>query len=95
LINAAAPDAVDEYEKLRAAVLCAEPTPCPGLGIIHRQGLAAWIRVLGRPPHADGVDDHHSTLVSSPICHQPSGASELARVIASILVSIAVEPAHA
>jgi hypothetical protein len=95
LINVAAPDAVDAYEKLRAAVLCAEPTSCPGLGIIHRQGLAAWIRVLGPPPHADGVDDHHPALVSSPTCHQPPGASELARVIASILVSIAMEPAHA
>jgi hypothetical protein len=94
LINAAAPDAVDAYEKLRAAVLCADPT-FPGLGIIHRQGLAAWIRVLGRPAHADGADVHHPTLVSSPTCHQPSGAGELARVIASILASIAMEPAHA
>src|SRR5258708_18410808 len=41
LTVAAAPQAADAYESLRAAVLCAEPTACPGLGILHRQGLSS------------------------------------------------------
>src|SRR5271166_101070 len=42
----APPDVTDVYEKLRAAVLSAKPTANPGLGIIRRRGLAAWIRAL-------------------------------------------------
>jgi hypothetical protein len=84
---------MDAYEKLRAAVLCAEPTSCPGLGILHREGLAAWMRALGHQRHADGSCDHHPG--ASPTCDQPPEASELTRLIASIIVSIATECAHA
>jgi hypothetical protein len=96
LIGAAAPDdAVDAYEKLRAAVLGAEPTSCPGLGILHREGLAAWLRALGHQPRADDGCDHHPTLALWPTCDQPPETSELTRLIASIIVSIGTESAHA
>jgi len=93
LTSAAAPEAVDAYEMLRAAALCAEPAACPGLGILHRQGLAAWMRALEHQPHADG--DRHPMLAPSSACDHPQGTSELTRLIASIIVSIGTERAHA
>ena len=85
MIDAAAPNAVDAYEKLRAAVLCAEPI----------DGLAAWLRALRHQPHADAGCGNHPTLAPSPTCGHPPETSELTRLIASIIVSIGTECAHA
>jgi len=93
LTSGAAPQAADAYESLRAAVLCAEPTACPGLGILHRQGLAAWMRAREHQPHPDG--DRHLMIASSPACDPLQETSELTRLIASIIVSVGTERAHA
>jgi hypothetical protein len=37
-------DAAHSCEKLRAAVLRTDLTACPGLGVLRRRELAAWIR---------------------------------------------------
>jgi hypothetical protein len=93
LTNAAASNAADAYESLRAAALCAEPPASPGLGILRRQGLAAWMRALDHPPPSDG--DRHPTIVRSPASDVPQESSELTRLIASIIVSVGTEHAHA
>ena len=87
-------DARDRYEQLRAAVLRTEPAACPGLGILRRRGLAAWIRALGREPHVEAACcDHRPALAVS---HDPSPApNDITRLLASILVAIAMEPIHA
>jgi len=96
LIDATATDVVDTYEKLRAAALCVEPIPGPGLGIIHRQGLAAWIRALGQQPRTDaGCGDRPAVHGSSPAHEQSLGTSELTRLIANVIVSIGMEHADA
>jgi hypothetical protein len=84
----------DIYEKLRAAALSAEPTASPGLGILRRRGLAAWMRALGQQPHVETAccDDRPPP----PAKRDPSPpASDIARLIAGIIVALALEPAHA
>jgi hypothetical protein len=94
LISAAAAEAAAAYEKLRAAVLGGTPTACPGLGIIHRRGLAAWMRALEDQSPADVPHDQHLASSPSPECdHQGSG--ELAQLITNIIVSIGMEHVHA
>jgi hypothetical protein len=86
------PDACDRYEKLRAAVLRTEPAACPGLAILRHQGLAAWLRALGREPRAEATCCDYR---SAP-AHGPSPATnDITRLIAGILVAIAMEPLHA
>ncbi len=92
MINAAAPEAADAYESLRAAALCGEPTACPGLGILHRQGVAAWMRALEPPPHPDG---ERPPITPSPASDIPLETSELTRLIANIVVAVQTERAHA
>jgi hypothetical protein len=87
-------DAADTYEKLRTAVLHGEPAACPGLGILRRRGLAAWIRALGREPHAEAAYCDHRPAPSAT--HDPSPAtSDVTRLIAGIIVAIAMETVHA
>jgi hypothetical protein len=93
LTNAAASKVADAYESLRAAALCAEPAACPGLGILRRQGMAAWMRALERPPHSDG--DRHPMIARLPASDAPQQSTELTRLIASIIVSVGTEHAHA
>jgi hypothetical protein len=82
------------YEKLRTAVLSGQPTATPGLGILRRQGLAAWMRALGHEPHVvDGGLDPKPTRCTKPDPSPPP--SDVARLIAGILVSLAMEPMHA
>jgi len=92
-MSAAFANAVDAYELLRAAVLRADPDAGPNLGILHREGLAAWSRGLIEardigaplpwpmrrlPPWPDAV----------------SAPSELTRLIAGIVLAITAEPVH-
>jgi len=93
LTDAAASKVADAYESLRAAALCAEPAACPGLGILRRQGLAAWMRALEHPPHSDG--DRYPMIARSPASDLPQESSELTRLIASIIVSVGTEHAYA
>jgi hypothetical protein len=74
--------------------LLAELTACPGLGILRRRGLAAWVQALGQEPHAEAVCHDHRLAPSTP--HDPSPAtSDITRLIAGIIVAIAMEPIHA
>jgi hypothetical protein len=74
--------------------LRAEFTACPGLGILRRRGLAAWVRALGQEFHAEAVGHDHRLAPSAS--HDPSPAtSDITRLIAGILVAIAMEPVHA
>jgi hypothetical protein len=74
--------------------LRAEFTACPGLGILRRRGLAAWVRALGQEPHAEAVCLDYRLAPSAP--HDPSPAtSDITRLIAGIIVAIAMEPVHA
>jgi hypothetical protein len=88
------PDAVDAYERLRAAVLKAEPSVGSGLHIIRRWGLAAWIRQCAVQPYAAAVRPDHRPASSTT--HDPSpGTSDLTRLLAGIIVALATEPVHA
>jgi hypothetical protein len=72
--------------------LRAELTACPGLGILHRRGLAAWIRAFAQEPHAEAACCDHRLAPS----RNPSPATDnITRLIAGILVAIAMEPVHA
>jgi len=74
--------------------LRAELSACPGLGILRRRGLAAWVRALGQELHVVATRDDHRLAPS--ILHDPSAAtSDITRLIAGILVAIAMEPVHA
>jgi hypothetical protein len=92
-MNAAFADAVDAYELLRAAVLRADPDAGPNLGALRREGVAAWSRGL---IEARGI----GTPLPWPARQLPtwpdaaSAASELTRLIAGIVLAIAVEPVH-
>ena len=65
----------------------------PGLGILHRQGLAAWMRALARPFRPDG--ERHPPIAPSPTSDFPPESNELTRLIANIVVAVQTERAHA
>jgi hypothetical protein len=80
---------VGDYEKLRAAVLGAEPVCAPDLGIIRRHGLAVWLKQSPVMPVAQLCARTQGAIVD------PAPATrELSRLIAGIVVALAVEPAH-
>lgn len=91
----AATSAVEAYERLRAAVLVAEPISGPDLGTVRHHGLASWLKRLSHAPLT--APDHARRELSLPsIASDPSPASnELTRLIAGIVVALAAEPAHA
>ncbi len=87
----AATSTVDAYERLRTAVLYAEPVPGPDLGTVRRQGLASWLKgLILRPPV-------EPTLARPELMADAMApvASELTRVIAGIVIALLAEPAHA
>lgn len=82
------------YEELRTAILSGKPAATPGLGILRRQGMAAWMRALGHEPRAEATcyaPDPSSSV--KPDLSPP--AHDVTRLIAGILVSLAMEPMHA
>ena len=92
-MSAASVDAVGIYEALRAAVLRADPDAGPHLGVLRREGLAAWSRSLIEVPAI-------SAPISGPALQPPTrpapapAPSELTRLIAGIVLAIIAEPAH-
>ena len=90
-MSAASVDAVDIYEALRAAVLRADPDAGPHLGVLRREGLAAWSRSLIEVP---AIRAPISGL-APPTRPAPAPApSELTRLIAGIVLAITAEPTH-
>jgi hypothetical protein len=84
---------MDRYEQLRAAVLRTELTAYSGLGILRRQGLAAWIRALAQRPLAEMARDDHPTTPA--VTADPLPAGDLTRLIAGVIIAMAMEPADA
>lgn len=81
------------YERMRAAVLNADPEAGPNLGVLRREGVTAWCRSLttARDRDAPPADRPHH-LSRRPAAEPPP--SELTRLIASIILTITAEPAH-
>jgi len=75
-------------------VLNAEPSACSGLCIIHRRGLAAWIRECGSQSQVKAVRTNHQAAPPTTRDLSPA-ASDLTRLLAGIIVALAMEPAHA
>ena len=91
---AAATSTIDAYERLRAAVLHAEPLPGPDLGTVRRRGLAAWLKglIVQAPVElARATPDSTPNTTGDPA----PAASEHTRVIAEILIALVAEPAVA
>jgi hypothetical protein len=83
------------YEELRTAILSGKPAATTGLGILRRQGLAAWMRALGHEPHAEATCHHAPEPSSSAKPDLSPPAQEVTRLIAGILISLAMESMHA
>jgi len=69
-------------------VLQAAPMPGAGLGIIRRQGMAAWVRM------ALNVPEPPPDLPAVP-CQPLPSTCELTRLLAGLVVTLVEEPAHA
>lgn len=83
----------DVSETLRAIVSRGECTACLGLDILRCRGLAARIRTRGQEPSTEEARRDHRPALSTK--YDPSSASDITRLIASILVAIAMEPVRA
>ena len=91
---AATTNTVDAYERLRAAVLNAEPVSGPDLGTVRHRGLASWLKGLTLQPVAEAARARRYRTPSS-ISDPAPATNELTRLIAGIVVALAAEPAHA
>ena len=63
----------------------------PHLGVLRREGLAAWSRSLSEVP---AIGAPISSPARQPTTRHAPAPSELTRLIASIVLAIAAEPAH-
>ncbi len=80
---------VDAYEQLRAVALGAQPICGPGLPTLRRQGMVAWIRAASVSP--DPTPQPYRRLAPAT----PIATSELTFILASLVATLASEPAHA
>jgi hypothetical protein len=81
----------DDYETLRAAMLKAEPVRGPDIGMVRRHGLTSWLKApaigpISRQPAAGQIRMPGAGVDPSP------PMTELARLIAGIVVGLAMEP---
>jgi len=73
---------VADYEQLRGAALGTEAAPAPGLGLVLRGGVAAWMRAAG-------------PVSVSWVCPSPSAASsvtvmpEMVRLVSQMVLAAA------
>ena len=75
-------------------MLNAEASADSGLYIIRRRGLAAWIRQCGAGPYPEAVRRNHRPVSSTTNDLSPA-TSDLARLLAGIIVALTTEPVHA
>lgn len=87
-------DVVSIYERLRAAVLNTEPISGFGLHILRRCGLAAWLRQGESEPYPATASSDHGSISSTTRKLSPA-TNDLTRLLAGIIVDLAMEPAHA
>lgn len=82
-----------DYEKLRTAVLDAEPARGSELSMICNHGMATWLRAPTPEPSSElpcAGQDRIPVGRGDPAL----SSSELTRLIAGIVVALAAEPAH-
>jgi hypothetical protein len=82
-----------DYEKLRAAVLGAEPVRGPDLGTVRHRGLAIWLKQPPLVPVAQQFCARQDQMPGA-IVDPASATTELSRLIAGIVVALAVGPVH-
>lgn len=80
---------VDAYEQLRAVALGAQPICGPGLANLRRHGTVAWIRAASITPDPTPLPRWHLPPVA------PIATSEISLILASLVATLAAEPAHA
>lgn len=82
-----------DYEELRAAVLGAGLIRGPDLGTVRHRGLANWLR---QPPLTPIAQQPCSERVRTPdaLADPTPVSTELTRLIAGIVVALAVEQVH-
>ena len=68
--------------------------PCQDLGTVRRCGLAAWLRGLVVLSSTEPARTKSEPPLNPNIDLAPA-ASELTRIIASIVIALVAEPAHA
>jgi len=84
----------NDYETLRAAVLGTEPVRGPALIILRHNGLTSWLKAPIPEPTAPtlcAAQARSSAANGDPVV----ATTELTRLVASIVVALAAEPAHA
>ena len=63
-LAAAGDEVINAYERLRAAVLGAEPIPSAGLATMRREGMAAWLKTAHRTPVASAFHARRASAAS-------------------------------
>jgi hypothetical protein len=90
-LAAAGDEVIKAYERLRAAVLGAEPIPDAGLGTTRREGMTAWLKTAHTTP---------ALPPSMPAVHRPPTPADAARdeltlLLASLVVTLSAEATSA
>lgn len=78
-----------DYEDLRASVLDSGPIRGPEIGTVCDLGLASWLKQPPKLAALSCVDLHEASRA------EPASPTELTRVIADIVVALALETGHA
>ena len=81
---------VSDYETLRAAVLGADPIRGPDLATVCHSGLAIWLKQSSLMP----VAQQPCARTASAIVDPAPATNELIRLVAGIVVALAVGSAH-
>ena len=68
--------------------------PGPDLGTVRRRGLAAWLKGLIVQAPAEPVRVRSEPTLNT-LTNPVPAAGELTRIIASIVIALVAEPAHA
>lgn len=85
---------VEDYERLRASALGAASIKGPDLGLVRNQGLAIWLQTpcplsTIQPSCADNDRRHRANVDAAVV-----PVSELACLIAGIVMALATEVVH-
>lgn len=78
-----------DYEGLRASVLGSAPVRGPEIGTVCHLGLMTWLKQPPPKPIAPPCGSSHGTSRAEPVL-----PTELTRVIAGIVVALALEAGH-
>ena len=82
-----ADEIITAYERLRAAVLGAEPIPSSGLATMRREGMAAWAKAA----HGPLVLPPSMPAVRRPPVSAGTVRNELTLLLASLVVTLSTE----